>query len=407
MDSFTFNKIAGAFLGTCVVGMGLGIIAQGIYEPGAPAKPGYALPEPAPETAATAEKKPEAPPLPVLLAKADVSKGENDAKVCSACHNFKEGAGTKVGPDLYGVVDRPKGSVEGFDYSAGLKGKGGNWTFEDINQFLTKPSAYVPGTKMGYQGEENPEKRADIIVYLRSLAKTPVALPAATEAEKSAPATGEPKPAGDTAAAAPAGDADLVKLIAASDPKKGQADTQVCGACHNFKEGAGALVGPDLYGVVDRPKGSVAGFDYSAGMKGKGGNWTYADLNEFLTKPQAYVKGTKMGYAGEANPKKRAEIISYLRTLAKDPAPLEAPGGAKIEPVVAKDPADKPLPTGAKPGTQSPPPPPNKPGAPQPEARAPEPSSAPSAPTAPTPGVPPTADAPAASAAPPTPGQTK
>ena len=194
MDSFTVNKIAGAFLGTCVVGMGLGIVAQGIYEPGAPAKPGYALPEPVPESAQTAEAKPAAAPLPVLLAKADVAKGENDVKVCSACHNFKEGAGTKVGPELYGVVDRPKGSVAGFDYSAGLKGKGGNWTFEDINQFLIKPSAYVPGTKMGYQGEESPEKRADIIVYLRSLSKNPAPLPAVAEVAPAAAKPDAPKP---------------------------------------------------------------------------------------------------------------------------------------------------------------------------------------------------------------------
>ena len=175
MDSFTFNKIAGAFLGTCVVGMGIGIVAGGIYEPGAPAKPGYALPEPKPE-GASAEAKPDAAPLPVLLAKADAKKGEADTKVCGACHNFEEGAGAKVGPDLYGVVDRDKGSVAGFDYSAGMKAKGGKWTFDDLNTFLTKPSAYVSGTKMGYQGEESPEKRADIIVYLRSLSKTPVAL---------------------------------------------------------------------------------------------------------------------------------------------------------------------------------------------------------------------------------------
>jgi cytochrome c len=183
MDSFTLNKIAGAFLGTCLLGMGLGVIADFIYGPGVPAKPGYALPEGKPEGAAAADaKQPEAQPLPVLLAKADPKKGEADTKVCGACHNFQEGAGAKVGPDLYGVVGRPKGSAPGFEYSAGMKAKGGDWTFEDLNAFITKPSAYVQGTKMGYAGEDNPEKRADIISYLRTLSKSPVPLPAAAPA---------------------------------------------------------------------------------------------------------------------------------------------------------------------------------------------------------------------------------
>ena len=106
MDSFTFNKIAGAVLGTCLFGMGLGIVGQAIYQPSAPEKPGYPLPNPKPEEAGG--KAPAAIPLPVLLAKADPKKGEQDAKVCGACHNFQDGEGAKVGPDLYGVVDREK-----------------------------------------------------------------------------------------------------------------------------------------------------------------------------------------------------------------------------------------------------------------------------------------------------------
>ena len=149
--------------------------------------------------------------------------------------------------------------------------------------------------------------------------------------------------------------------------------------------------------MVDRPKGSVAGFEYSAAMKAKGGQWTYADLNQFLIKPQAYVKGTKMGYTGEANEKKRAEIIAYLRTLAKEPAPLPQ-AGAEAKPGESKPNAtqarvdaagDAPLPTGSKPGSQSPPPPPNKPGAAQPVPTLPEPSSAAGAPTQPDSAVPP------------------
>lgn len=210
MFSFEFNKIAGAILGACVFAMGLGIVADAIYSTGKPAKPGYDLPEPKAE--ATTDKPAASVPLPVLLAKADATKGQADTKVCQACHNFEKGGGVKVGPPLYGVVDRPKGSVAGFDYSAGLKAKGGNWTFEDLDQFITNPKAYIAGTKMGYAGEPEAAKRADILAYLRTLSDSPAPLPAvAAEAAKPAEAKPDekaaaaPAPAAPEAAAAPAG----------------------------------------------------------------------------------------------------------------------------------------------------------------------------------------------------------
>ncbi|MBE7219539.1 MAG: cytochrome c family protein, partial [Caulobacteraceae bacterium] len=210
MDSFTFNKIAGAVLGTCLFGMGLGLVAQAIYAPETPKKPGYALPLPKEEAAGG--KAPAEAPISVRLAKADPKKGESAAKICGACHNFQEGAGAKVGPDLYGVVDREKASVAGFDYSSALKSKGGKWTFADLDDWLTSPSKYAPGTKMGYAGEEDPQKRADIIRYLDTLAKDPVPLPKPTpEEEKQAQGGGEAKTAG--AAPAAGGGDDLIKLI--------------------------------------------------------------------------------------------------------------------------------------------------------------------------------------------------
>ena len=98
----------------------------------------------------------------------------------------------------------------------------------------------------------------------------------------------------------------MADLLAKADPTKGEADTKPCQACHNFEKGAGVKVGPPLWGVVGRPKGSIAGFDYSAGMKAKGGNWTYDALFEYLADPRNVVKGTKMTFAGEASPTRRA-----------------------------------------------------------------------------------------------------
>jgi cytochrome c len=177
MDSFEFNKLAGGILGALLFGMSTGVIADAIFAQAKPAKPGFELPV---EEAAASESEKAAPaePLPELLAKADPAKGEADTKACQSCHNFAKGAGPKIGPPLYGVVDRPKGSIAGFDYSSGMKEKGGKWTFEDLNTFITNPKAFVSGTKMSaFGGEKDPHKRADILAYLRSLSDNPEPLP--------------------------------------------------------------------------------------------------------------------------------------------------------------------------------------------------------------------------------------
>jgi cytochrome c len=193
MDSFEFNKIAGAVLGTLLFTMALMILSEALLNSPAPAKPGYDLPSATAETASTAPAAPPEP-LPVLLAKADPKKGANDVKICTTCHNFEKGAGPKTGPALFGVVDRPKGTFPGFGYSDGMKSKGGNWTFDDLNTFLTNPSAFVPGTKMTYRGEPSPEKRADIIDYLDTLADNPVPLPKPEASNAPAPAPAAPEP---------------------------------------------------------------------------------------------------------------------------------------------------------------------------------------------------------------------
>jgi cytochrome c len=175
MQTTDTNKIFMGLLMVLLLTKGLGVFTSAIYAPPSEIRGGYPLPSG--EVAAKPADAPKVVPLPDLLAKADLKKGEADVKVCQACHSFDKGAGAKVGPPLYGVIGRPKGSVPGFAYSDGMKAKGGNWTYEDINTFITKPSAFVPGTKMTYPGESDPQKRADILDYLQSDADTPVPFP--------------------------------------------------------------------------------------------------------------------------------------------------------------------------------------------------------------------------------------
>jgi cytochrome c len=181
MDSMEWNKILGAVLTAGIAFSGFGVISDVLVHARKPEKPALVVAGVAEAPAAAAPAAP--PPLAAigpLLAKASVPAGAGDAKkLCSACHNFAEGAGTKIGPDLYGVVGRDRASMPGFDYSSALKGKPGKWTFDTLNEWLDKPSAFAPGTKMGFAGIDDDKERADVIDYLDSLSHSPEPLPAA------------------------------------------------------------------------------------------------------------------------------------------------------------------------------------------------------------------------------------
>ena len=183
MDSFELNKVMGAVLGCCLVLLSLNITANAIFAPHKPAKPGYdiAVQEAAPAGKPGAPAAPEEP-IAKLLASADMGRGEASAKKCVACHTFGKGEPNKVGPNLYGIVDRAKASVAGFNYSAGMKAKGGNWTIDDLNAFVLNPKASVPGTTMTFNGIPRATERADLLAFINSKADNPAPLPKAADA---------------------------------------------------------------------------------------------------------------------------------------------------------------------------------------------------------------------------------
>ncbi|MDO8290384.1 MAG: cytochrome c family protein [Parvibaculum sp.] len=196
MDSFEINKIAAAVLFSLLLVLGIKNAADMLYHTEA-ANPQSFVVEGVVAEGAVAEAGPveTAVPLPVLLASADAAEGAKQAKKCETCHNLQEGAGAKIGPDLYGIVGRKIASAPGFAYSAGMKAKGGEWTFEALSHFIENPKAYVAGTAMGFAGIKKPDQRAALLVYLNTLGSNQP-LP---KVEAAAPAAPAETPAGPTA----------------------------------------------------------------------------------------------------------------------------------------------------------------------------------------------------------------
>ncbi|HEY8595061.1 MAG TPA: cytochrome c family protein [Devosiaceae bacterium] len=410
MDSFELNKIVGAILGTLLFVMGVGFLAEAIYAPKEGPGPGYELPTPV-EGASTTQAAAAAPkeePLPVLLASASAEKGAKVAKKCESCHNFGKGEPNKVGPTLWDVVGSPIADLSGYSFSDALKAKNPDgktvWTYASLNEWLTKPKDFAPGTKMSFAGISSATERADLLAYIATKADNPVPFPqpeaapaaadttaapaaadnsaapnasdttapAATEttapaqspapadttapaqttapAETTAPAASsdqsssattaapaaESAPASsDTQAAAPAaaapaasGGSGLAAMLASADAAKGAKDARACQACHSFDKGGPNKVGPNLYDIVGRKIATEPGYSYSDALKAKDPNgdtaWTYDLLDQWLTKPKDFAPGTKMSYAGIAQPEKRADVLAYLQSLSDNPVPFPA-----------------------------------------------------------------------------------
>lgn len=177
MDSMEVNKGVAALLVAGIVFFVTGTIGDMLVRSHRPKEPAIKIEIAAPAASPSAVPVPLAPIAP-LMASADAANGETLAKrQCASCHTFTEGGKNGVGPNLYNVVGRAHAGTDGFNFSNALKGKPGNWTFEDMNAWLQKPVAFAPGTRMAFAGLNSEKQRADVLAYLRSLSKNPVPLP--------------------------------------------------------------------------------------------------------------------------------------------------------------------------------------------------------------------------------------
>lgn len=180
MDDLGFNKIAGAVLAT---GLGFMLLMK---------LPGIVMSDSGEEIAYKVGAIDTGPaPEPVDLpfpqadwvAAMDAAKGAKVFKKCKSCHNVDPGGANGTGPALYGVVGNAVASHDGYAYSSALTGLGGDWTYEALDGYLTKPSAYAPGTKMNFVGLKKPADRAAVIEYLRVADPAPSPRPEPAVAE--------------------------------------------------------------------------------------------------------------------------------------------------------------------------------------------------------------------------------
>lgn len=198
-----FNTIAGWVLFSGIVALGLSVLSGKYFHADKHERPetlGYVI-----EGAESEGGAASGPDLATLLATGDAAKGEKLFAKCMACHTAGQGGANGIGPNLFGVMGQPIGShVAGFAYSGALSGHGGDWSYENMDEWLKSPRAFANGTKMSFAGLSKPEDRANMMLYLLQngggpALPTPAAPAEEAVAEGDAPAAEEAAPAEEVA----------------------------------------------------------------------------------------------------------------------------------------------------------------------------------------------------------------
>ena len=190
MDSFEWNKIIGAVLGTLLFVVVLKIATGAIFEVPPPAKPGYVVEgvqEASSGGGATAPVEEALPDWGTVLPKADLAAGKDVSTRCEQCHDLSKGGPDKIGPNLWGVVGRARASRASFSYSSAMASNHDVWDFDKLFRYLKSPQTMVPGTKMTFAGLPSAAQRINLIAYLRTLSDSPMAIPAPKPAAPAAP----------------------------------------------------------------------------------------------------------------------------------------------------------------------------------------------------------------------------
>lgn len=239
----TFNKYAAAILATALGFMLIKEVSHSAMHVSIPDVPAYGadlvVQDAGPEVVIDLPF-----PQPEFLASMDATKGAKVFKKCTSCHNADDGGKDGTGPNIWDIVGKPAGQSASFaGYSGAMKTSGITWNYEELNDYLTKPKEYVPGTKMNFVGLKKEADRAAVIEYLRVASNTPVAMP--------------------IAAAAPAQESaeDITKIneVVAEDDAKGEMIETIVDGTDKAAEKAGDMASDAMDKVSDKAGDIVDG----------------------------------------------------------------------------------------------------------------------------------------------------
>ena len=173
MDSFEINKIITAILLVVLVVFGVGKISDIVFKVKKPDIDGYKVEITTGDSLVSKTSSENQVDIVTLLAMGDIDHGKKVFKKCAACHSINQSGGNKIGPKLWNVMFRPVGAVTDYKYSKALTAYKKEWSWEEMNGFLIKPSKWIPNNKMGFAGLKNEKDRASVILYLNQNSDSP------------------------------------------------------------------------------------------------------------------------------------------------------------------------------------------------------------------------------------------
>ncbi len=176
MDSFEINKVIAAILMVVILVIGIDKVSDIIFHVEKPKTPGYVV-DVEQAVATSTETDKEKIDIAAFITMGDVATGEKVFKKCKSCHSIKQDGGNKIGPALWNVMFRKVGAIADYKYSKALTSYEKEWSWEEMNGFLIKPSKWIPNNKMGFAGIKSEKDRASIILYLNQNSSNPRPLP--------------------------------------------------------------------------------------------------------------------------------------------------------------------------------------------------------------------------------------
>ena len=174
------NKIIVSIVLAVILILGINKITDAIFYVEKPEKSAYQI-----TTATTAASKTvvdtsseslETGNIMALFASTSAADGAKVFKKCLTCHSIGKGDPNKIGPNIFGVLNRKAGSISGYKYSKAMVAFGKSWSVEEMDGFLTKPRDWVKNTKMSFIGLKNAKDRAAVILYLNEKTDSPLPL---------------------------------------------------------------------------------------------------------------------------------------------------------------------------------------------------------------------------------------